>query len=595
MFHVVSYNIFARSLGSNCIPWVLKVSSEWEHLVEEATGETWKSFVKECIWPEYSQHFHKNHMSGNKVEMRQLWSCNIRGVHDIPLALTGVRFVSEDCLEYVREENDSTSETRRNLLALTLPGVLKKHLPASLHKGLYSHIMETEKHFLWTNRGPKIFYEITRNKNEFDSSPMPDIISLCEYDVHEVRAVYRATSSRVNDLNSGSGSGSVPCSESREHSPAGSGSGMEESFSEAMFYSGYTGVLMSSPDTRDRSGLGVFWKRDTFRLESGEDISQSSLVLLPGDSFSNSVFNYDLNESYHKLHEASSRHELLHISERKHVSCVRLVHKSTGKLVLMVSVHLMTASKDSKANEYIGEIRACQLKRVKEIIAMHVDGSYSDVPVCSRPVDGVIVSGDFNTDITSRDIFMGSLASQISDQTLCIDTGLVEAEDPSSSGHASAETVAALHWHVDVTTTTVSPQDPQPLQKVIMTEAFADIHRWGNGVGSYRNPNTDYTNIEADLDADTHADTHEHTAGHTQRGTHKHSDTCIGESGEERHHCTSFSSSRCSWIDLVWYSPAHLRLVHATPPADLLTPSEPMPNARQPSDHMPLSAVFAFV
>ena len=630
MFHVVSYNIFARSLGSNCIPWVLKVSLEWENRVAEATGKPWKTFVKEYLWPEYTKHFHKNHGSGNKIEMRQLWSMNVQGSHHIPVELTGVRFISEDCLEYnITTASDSGSNTSdkttsHNILAFTLPGVLKKYLPASLYDGLYAHIMKTESNYLWANRGPKIFQEITRSKPEFAQCPVPGIISLCEYDVHTTRAAYRSimpTRSEVASTDSIIDRGD-DCPQRGQTQRDGQDE--DETFAEAMHQAGYAGVLMSSPDLRDRSGIGVYWKSEQFRLEHGDNVAPSSeIFVLPGDSLNDSAFNYDLNESYHKLSpdSNSSTYETLEIAERKHISCVRLVHKNSGKLLLVVSAHLMTASKDTKANEYVGEIRACQLKRMSEIVAMHMDERQH------RAVDGVVVMGDFNTDIAERNILTGLLTSQLAAHSvLSIETGLVEAEQPCRNEINKNCKVnkkgggTALQWHINKNVTTApsssvssvssvaatfySTPDSQAANitkkcktecKMVMHETFADIHQWGTDNSEH--PATHSTETSDNESNDGVIDTISRDRQHSDRDRDGDRD-----SGDDRHiteskreHCTSYSTSRCSWIDLVWYPPTHLRVIHTTPAVSLRTPAEPMPNSHQPSDHLPLAAVFEFV
>jgi hypothetical protein len=561
MFHVVSYNIFARSLGSNCIPWVLQVSEEWEKCIENVTGKSFNAFVTEYLQPEYMKHFHKNHSSGSKIEMRQLWSSCIQNENEIPSTLSGLQFIDENCVEYVKQSDSQEGDignckaTMTNFgsvpvvnRAFTLPGILNRHLPADISTGLYAHIMETENHFLWQNRGPKIFHEITKENSDFNDCQVPDIISLCEYDVHEVSAEYRTT----------------VCDES------GNNTSKSESFSEALCHRGYEGMLMTSPDLRDNSGIGVYWRKEQFVLENGEIEGEHEYpihCLRPGESYRNSAFNYDLYESCHKVRgdglSVSSTHELLHVSERKNVSCVRLVHKETGKLVLILSVHLMTHSKDSKSNEFIGEIRAVEMKKIREIIGMHLDGSYLNDNYTNsvggeRSVEGVIVLGDFNTDVSFHDIFTGTLASTLSDKVLSVDTGVTMRS--LSEKRVDEESVTDLHWHVDCAETSSAlpsiidgdvPQTSSVLtNKLIMREAFSNVHAWGI----------------------------------SER------EECSGSQ-----YCTSYSSSRCEWIDLMWFSPSLIRLHEATPPHRLLAPDGHMPNAQHPSDHLPISAVFEFM
>ena len=77
-FFVVSYNMLAESLGSNCIPWVMSLSEEWdERLKRNCPSGTWEK-IKAHLGEEYRAHFHKNtHSQKNPDEyhlMRKLWS-----------------------------------------------------------------------------------------------------------------------------------------------------------------------------------------------------------------------------------------------------------------------------------------------------------------------------------------------------------------------------------------------------------------------------------------------------------------------------------------------------------------------------------------
>ena len=56
--------------------------------------------------------------------------------------------------------------------------------------------------------------------------------------------------------------------------------------------------------------------------------------------------------------------------------------------------------------------------------------------------------------------------------------------------------------------------------------------------------------------------------------------------------CTSRNAERCEWIDMMWYSPQSLLLDSQS---ENLSPTEPMPNAEEPSDHMPITASFRLV
>ena len=55
--------------------------------------------------------------------------------------------------------------------------------------------------------------------------------------------------------------------------------------------------------------------------------------------------------------------------------------------------------------------------------------------------------------------------------------------------------------------------------------------------------------------------------------------------------CSSYSSKRCTWIDMLWHS-TDLRVGRRSVNT---TPAEPMPNAEHGSDHLPIFASFDFV
>ena len=72
-FRVLTYNILARSLGSNTIPWVLNVSPQTRARIEDKTGEAFGTWRRTAVDEEYKRHWHKNFHSGDYAAMRALW------------------------------------------------------------------------------------------------------------------------------------------------------------------------------------------------------------------------------------------------------------------------------------------------------------------------------------------------------------------------------------------------------------------------------------------------------------------------------------------------------------------------------------------
>ena len=90
-FRVLTYNILARSLGSNTIPWVLNVSPQTRARIEDKTGEAFGAWRKTNVDEEYKRHWHKNFHSGDYAAMRALWwvARRERLVHSVCCCLGG--------------------------------------------------------------------------------------------------------------------------------------------------------------------------------------------------------------------------------------------------------------------------------------------------------------------------------------------------------------------------------------------------------------------------------------------------------------------------------------------------------------------------
>ena len=223
-FTALTYNILARSLGSNTIPWCIAIDAAFRERVEAATSTKWSAFKSATLTPEYKAHFHKNFAAGEYTAMRAFWAARkCASAADLPASLPHLRFVAEDTVAYTADGAER--------VATTLRGLLRRALPEPLALELFSHIVAAEEAvYAWAVRGPRLFSEVTRPR--FGGGP-PDIVALQEYDAHEAVARYRGDA--------------------------------DETFAAAMDAAGWTGALFKDPKGGPQaSGLGVFWRRAAF-------------------------------------------------------------------------------------------------------------------------------------------------------------------------------------------------------------------------------------------------------------------------------------------------------------------------------------------
>jgi len=158
----------------------------------------------------------------------------------------------------------------------------------------------------------------------------------------------------------------------------------------------------------------------------------------------------------------------------------------------------MTDARDNpNMNKYPGEVRAGELKFIREIVEKKLS-EHTDI-------QAVIFSGDFNIDITS-------------------DLSMLEGQIPGYQKIPTGFQSRALHWG-----------------KFTLLETHANVHKWG-----------------------------ENFTGNV---------------------CTSYNVSRCSWIDMMWYS-NHSLVVEQY--SQNFTPKSQIPDKDNPSDHLPISAIFSF-
>ena len=374
-FSVCTYNMLAKSLGTSTIPWVLNASPNIQKRIEDNTPfPSFKEWVDNVLKPEYMQHFHKNFDSGNYSVMRSFWGapkCESAG--DIPKELDGLTFLEEDTVAYQQQQQQQQQPKGTTVHAMTMRGIARKNLPTDLFQDFFSEISTKEESiYSWQVRGPRIFETImgiTGNKQ----TP-PDIISIQEYDCHDIIANYRSGSS-------------------------------QESFSQAMASVGYSGAFFKDPLLgRDPpSGLAVFWQDDTFETVSG--VTGMETLECNTVGFAGSAYNVDLEERWHSLKNefsSSPSSTLLKAADRRNGAMCRIRHKKSGKIISLCSTHLMTTSRDcSKTNRFPGEVRAGELAALQRLVKEHAESD-----------DAVILLGDFNTDAQSaKEIFSGLIPS----------------------------------------------------------------------------------------------------------------------------------------------------------------------------------------
>ena len=119
----------------------------------------------------------------------------------------------------------------------------------------------------------------------------------------------------------------------------------------------------------------------------------------------------------------------------------------------------MTDSRDcSDTNEFPGEVRGQEISTIGNILLEN--------PQISLGVDAILLMGDFNIDVSERDILKGTLRSCLGNDVLDINTRI-------TFDHDSGNPI------LDFNFSSLSSLNPQ----FRLIEAFSDIHKW-KAIGS---------------------------------------------------------------------------------------------------------------
>ena len=416
-FTALTYNILARSLGSNTIPWCIAIDAAFRERVEAATSTKWSAFKSATLTPEYKAHFHKNFAAGEYTAMRAFWAARkCASAADLPASLPHLRFVAEDTVAYTADGAER--------VATTLRGLLRQNLPESLALELFSHIVAAEEAvYAWAVRGPRLFSEVTRPR--FGGGP-PDIVALQEYDAHEAVARYRGDA--------------------------------DETFAAAMDAAGWTGALFKDPKGGPQaSGLGVFWRRAAFvaAADGGGEFEGGEIECdAGGGAFGVPARSVDMREAWHPLGGADDDGPTpMALSDRRNAALVRLTHRASGAIVWVCAAHLMTTSRDgARTNRYPGEVRAGEFVALRELVASEVRGGGGGGDQSGA---AMLLMGDFNTPPGDAAVFEGRPPAAAA--------GL-----PPPPRLATGFSGGAFGW---------ADADGAPLE---LRDAFEGIHRWGD-------------------------------------------------------------------------------------------------------------------
>lgn len=403
-FTLVTYNILARSLGSNTVPWVMGVSPEWEARVDAhlaaahgATARNWAG-VRQALAAEYGGKFHKNDATQDDPlkyhSMRALWATErLASADDVPADINRARFHAPWQVAY-------TGRSGEEVVATTMAGMLRTIIgDEGLAEELFEHIMDAERRvFSWRLRGPRIYQRIMRHHD--GGLGWPSVIVLQEYDAHTVTAPYRE-------------------------------GGGEETFCEAMRAAAYHGTLFCGAS--GASGSALFWRADDWalaetRATDAPDKAAATVVagdaaastLWPDASHGDCLMNVAMHDHWHRLDDADAGLTAMRESDWQSFGMARLRHRRSGRIVWFIAAHLMTTSRDGPSKtRYPGEVRARELATIRDRVQRSV-----------LPGEAVCLAGDFNTRPYERHVFTGRVpaaggAAGVSGDEVVVETGFL--------------------------------------------------------------------------------------------------------------------------------------------------------------------------
>jgi len=405
MLRVMQYNMLNNALAFGAIPWVMIVPAELR--LKVANYEA----VLKRLRDEYIKHWHRNLNTGQYKAFRRTWGEHVQNNFDFAALGVKATYVAEDEVEYL------DAKTGQSTRCTTMRGILRQVVQSSdgnhldLANSVFEHICTSNREvFDWKVRGKNIFDLMTNrsgvaaskeNTERFfepvgmDEGVSPDLIVVCEYDVH--------------------------CEDDSCPNLDYLGDGTLRTLPEAMRAAGYHAVLLEGPK-HDDAGIAVFARADKLNIASAEiGDDPQALKFECGGEESIAAISVDLMEEYHPRKEVGET-AIMDMQDRKNVGMCAFELVSTAdsangtalpQRLVVIGAHLMTTSRDNaKMSCYPGEVRAFEIAKIRELAASFV-----------QPTDAVIFTGDFNINIR------GSAEVNVLAGTLPLEPGSTPAED----------------------------------------------------------------------------------------------------------------------------------------------------------------------
>eukprot|EP00747_Dinoflagellata_sp_TGD_P180016 gnl/TRDRNA2_/TRDRNA2_31780_c0_seq2.p1 gnl/TRDRNA2_/TRDRNA2_31780_c0~~gnl/TRDRNA2_/TRDRNA2_31780_c0_seq2.p1 ORF type:complete len:656 (+),score=116.27 gnl/TRDRNA2_/TRDRNA2_31780_c0_seq2:69-2036(+) len=607
-FLAVSQNLLSSNHGSICHPHMLWAPKHFREKVEEFTGQTWDEWKEAVITPEYMKHFHYNTSAGDDSSMRQLWrSKKLNSAADIPEKLTEVTFCAEDKVTY-------TSKAGEDVTATSLRGMLRTRLPSDLGMSLFEHLLKEEDEvYSWAVRGPRLFKMLTEPSQQWQDlgADQPHVIALQEYDVHQTLADYR-------------------------------GIGKMETWPVAMLAKGYNHAFFKEPvkGRAHQSGVAIYWHKDSFKLDQ-EDVllkmGAGSVVVEAGHSVAGCAYNCDMMERWYprrKRLEPTAEdlyygeNALMAASDRRNTGIARLRHRS-GKTINVLVTQLCPAFLDHEEHtDFAGHVRRQDLASVRKYLKEKWDVPKFDMPF--------LLMGDFNSDARYfKHIFVDPIISS-STQPQRVMGGLftnkrilepILGNTPglNITGGPGQPKNFKMDWMVEVPMkdnegtgvggVAANPDVPLFPQHIHFAEAFSEEHAWGQRVGA---PPDEAKSKDGTVEkrlftcmrtksksARLVKQKDEENCKQTIAGldvpemklgsalTKNVFDNLVVDGHEQaaEYQDCEVTGMRYEYTDYMWYTTMGLTLVKKS---DLTAKAGPYPNREHGSDHVPLSALYAF-